>query len=122
MKTLSITLLFISFIASTSYAVEPDVHDAGMLQAITNLRQKQEGEENNPVRVIQQPITTRVVSECTPSEQVRQRLRDLGSEHKRVGVLNIDAGHGDVRIDGNTGQINNSVNVEVVNANDRKCF
>lgn len=122
MKITLLTLLSLFVMSTSSQAVEPDLHDTDMLQAITNLRQKQENEENNPVRVIQQPITTRIISECTPSEQARQRLRDLGTEHKRIGVVNIDAGHGEVRIDGNSGQINNSVNVEVVNANDRKCF
>ncbi|QQR79609.1 MAG: hypothetical protein IPJ69_09650 [Deltaproteobacteria bacterium] len=121
MKTL-LSLISLILLSSTLLAVEPDLHDPQMLQAITNMRQRQEGEEGSTVRVIQQPIVTRVEQGCTLSEQARQRIRDLGSEKHTIGNVNVEAGHGEVTIDGNSGTINNSVNVQVVNNNDRKCF
>lgn len=124
MKKVSTVFTIFMFLTPFSLmAVEPDIHDPALLQAITQMRQKQEGEEGSSVRVIQQPVTMRTEQVCTLSERARQGIRDLGgSERKVSGSITVDAGHGDVKIDGNSGQINNSVNVQVVNPNDRKCF
>ena len=122
MKRLSLLLLTLLLPASV-FAVDPPNQDGSLLQVISNMRNKQEGEENSVVRVVQQPVSIRQEQVCSPSEQARQRMRDLGAIRKEtIGTVNVEAGHGDVKIDGNSGQINNSVNVQVVNPNERKCL
>lgn len=108
-------------LSATAFAVEPPHHDQQILETLTQMRMRQEQEEN-VVRIIQQPV---VISQdaCSPSEQARQRIRDLGGKDgKQFGTVSVEAGHGDVSIDGNSGEINNSVSVQVVAPNDRKCF
>ncbi len=119
----AVLLVMRLLLSATAFAVEPSNQDGSFLHVITNMRNKQESEENSVVRVIQQPVSIRQEQVCSSSEQARQRLKDLGALQKQAaGTVNVEAGHGDVKIDGNSGQINNSVNVQVVNQNDRKCF
>lgn len=93
--------------------------DSGTL---AQMRIKQEGEENSVVRVIQQPVTVNQ-NPCTHAEMARQRIRDLGGkDEQKFGTISVEAGHEEVAIDNNSGRIDNSVNVEVVAPNDRKCF
>ena len=107
-------------LSATALAVEPGNGDPALLNAIHEMRMKQQAEENNSVvRVIQQPMRAQ---NCSPVEQARQRIRDMGAkEGKAVGQVNVEAGHGEVKIDGNSGTVNNAVNVQVVNPNDRTC-
>ena len=110
------------FLSTTAFAVDPPHHDAKMLETLYQMRLKQEGEEN-VVRVIQQPVTVQNDTVCSAAEQARQRIRDLGGgDGKKFGTISLEAGHGSVSIDGNSGEINNSVNVQVIAPNDRKCF
>ena len=92
-------------------------------ETIARMRNKQEGEENSVVRVVQQPVVVHQDFVCSPVEMARQRIRDLGGKDSReIGSINLEAGHGEVDVEDNHGEINNSVNVQVVAPNDRKCF
>ena len=110
------------FVSAAALAVDPNAPPPPMLNTITEMRVKQEQEENNVMRMIQQPI--RITNEgCSLSELSRQRMRDLdASTGEAIGTVTVEAGHQDVTIDNNQGEINNSVNVQVVNPDDRKCF
>lgn len=120
-KTLALLIIQLLLSVSTM-ASEAKSSDPMILERITNMRTRQEAEENNVYRVIQQPITVRQ-DVCTPVEQARQRIRDLnGPDGEKIGTINVEAGHGEVTIDHNSGEINNSVNVQAVAPNDRKCF
>ncbi len=115
-------LLVVRLLLSTSaLAVDPPHQDEEILNTLHQMRLRQE-EEENVVRVIQQPVVTQVRQVCSPVEQARQRLRDLAaSKTRNIGDVTIEAGHGEVTVDGNSGTIDNSVNVQVVNPNDRFC-
>ena len=109
-------------LSATALAVEPGVGDPALLDAIHQLRVKQAEEEGSVIRVIQQPVMLQTQQVCSPAEQVRQRMRDLGAVKERtVGDVTVEAGHGEVTVDGNSGTIDNSVNVQVVNPNERIC-
>ena len=117
-------LLFLSGVSLSSIGLAQEKQDPGLQQALSQMRLKQQDEENSTVvRVIQQPMVVQT-ADCSPSELVRQRLRDLGGSQTRVaGSINVEAGHGEVRVDDNHGSINNSVNVQVnAPGGDRKCF
>src|SRR3989338_10484901 len=110
-------------ISSTVLAVEPNPNDEATLDAIHQMRVRQESEEN-VVRVIQQPVTVVNQTACSPAEMARQRLRDLGAKEKtKIGDITVEAGHGEVAVTDNHGQIDNSVNVQMNTPNeDRKCY
>ena len=115
--------LGLAVFAGLSVGAETSSDNGSILNALTNMRLKQEREENNVVRVIQQPSTVRTEQVCSPVEQARQRMRDLGTSKEQVaGTVKVEAGHGDVKIDNNQGQVNNSVNVQVVNPNEKSCL
>ena len=104
-------------------AVDADTHDPAMLDAIHNMRMKQQDEENSARRVVQQ-ITVEQRSFCTPEQKIQARLGQVGAKTgSSVGNINLNAGHKDVKVDGNKGSIDNSVNVQIVNPNDENnCF
>lgn len=110
-------------ISSAALAVEPNPHEDELLEAIHQTRMRQE-EEENAVRVIQQPVTVVNDVACSPVEQARQRIRDLGAKDgTKIGNVTVEAGHGEVTVNDNHGEINNSVNVQVNTPNEnRKCF
>lgn len=119
----STVILLRLLVAASALAVEPPHQDPELLQALHDTRLKQEDEEGKVVRVIQQPVAVSNDVACSPAEMARQRLRDLGlKEGKNFGAVNVAAGHTEVKVDNNSGQVNNSVNVQVVAPNDRKCF
>lgn len=121
-KKTALFLVIRLLLSASAFAVELDPHDAEMLNAIHEMRTKQENEENT-VRVIQQPITVTTQQGCSPSELARQRIRDLGAkEGTKVGNVTVEAGHGEVTVKDNHGQIDNSVNVQMVNPDERRCL
>lgn len=97
--------------------------EEGVLDRIIQLRLKQEQEEN-VVRVIQ-PMGIPQQDVCSPSQQTRSRLAFAGKGSKNIGSagnVTIQAGHDDVKIDNNSGTINNGVNVQIVNPNEKRCL
>ena len=120
-KKTAVMLMMRLFLSATALASDIAPPSEADLQTIVQMRMKQESEENNVVRMIQQPLAISGQG-CSTSEQSRQRLRDVGRKEGFAGSVSVNAGHGDVKIDGNSGQINNSVNVQINAPNDRKCF
>ncbi|MBI2066690.1 MAG: hypothetical protein HYW02_06425 [Deltaproteobacteria bacterium] len=109
-------------LAATAIALDPNPKDPVLLNNLHEARVKQEDHEN-VVRVIQQPIQMMQGNLCQPIEMARQRIRDLGSSKKwGDGTINVEAGHGEINVESNAGTINNSVNVQMVTQNDRRCF
>lgn len=110
-------------LSASALAAEPNPHEAELLEAIHQTRMRQE-EEENAVRVIQQPVTVVNDVACSPVEQARQRIRDLGAKDgTKIGDVTVEAGHGEVTVNDNHGDINNSVNVQINTPNEnRKCF
>ncbi|MBI1908571.1 MAG: hypothetical protein HYS22_00140 [Deltaproteobacteria bacterium] len=106
----------------TALAVPPPEKAPSQLDALMAMRQKQEQEEK-PLRIIQ-PVPLQMENVCSPIQQARQRLRDLpdNDQNKKVGSVDVTAGHGDVAIDSNDGVVNNSVNVQIVNPNEKNCL
>ncbi len=121
LKKVSALILIRLLLSATAMAVDPPHHDDQTLQTLHEMRMRQEGEENSVVRMIQQPVAIQT-NICSPVEQARQRIRELKSQQKIAGDVVVEAGHGEVAVDGNNGTVNNSVNVQVVDTNDRKCF
>lgn len=123
MKKKTAAGIIVSLLLSASaMAVDPNAPPPPMLHTITELRMKQEQEENSVIRVIQQPVMLQTEQVCSPVEQARQRIREVGrSEEKFAGTVTVEAGHGEVAIDNNSGTVNNDVNVQVVNPNERLC-
>lgn len=113
-------LLLLFFLVSGSLLAA----DAGVntLERLIQVRMKQEQEEN-VVRVIQ-PVALQMSDVCSPVQQARQRLENAGKkgEGEQIGDVKIEAGHKEVKIEGNSGTVNNSVNVEIVNPNDKRCL
>ena len=110
-------------ISSTALAVEPNPQNPELMNAISQMREKQEAEEGNVQRIIQQPVMLQTMQVCSPAEQARQRIKDVGTEEeKQIGTVTVEAGHGEVNVTDNHGEINNSVNVQVVNQNERSCL
>lgn len=116
-------ILIILLFSATLMAADPPGKGPSRLEQLTQMRLKQEDEES-VVRIITQPVQIQQANFCLPVEQARQRIRDLGkSERTFSGDVTVDAGHEEVSIDGNSGDIDNSVNVQIVNpGDDRQCF
>lgn len=125
-KLMAVSLVIRLLLSATALAAEPNPQTPELKEALTQMRQRQQAEEGGTVvRMIQQPVTVQTDQACSLSERVRQRIRDLGgSETKVSGSVNVEAGHGEVKVDDNHGSINNSVNVQIntPGGNDRKCF
>lgn len=121
-KKMVVLLIARLLLSATALAMEPNPHEEELLNAIHEMRVKQEGEEGSVQRVIQQPVMLQTQMVCSPVEQARQRMRDLAAvKEKTVGDVTVNAGHGEVTIDGNSGTIENNVNVQVMNPNERIC-
>lgn len=124
-KLKAATLVMRLLVSATALAVEPNPRTPAPREALTQMRQRQQAEESGTVvRMIQQPVVVRTDQICSPSEQARQRIRDLGGSQTKVsGSVSVEAGHGEIKVDDNHGSINNSVNVQInAPGNDRKCF
>lgn len=121
MKSPLLLIIFLGIAMATQLAAEEEEPD--LTQTINEMRLRAEDEEG-AVRVITQPLTVQEVSHCTPVEQVRQRIRDLrGTKDPLIGDVTVEAGHGDITIEDNSGTIDSSVNVQLINpGNERKCF
>ncbi|MBI2980701.1 MAG: hypothetical protein HYY44_00030 [Deltaproteobacteria bacterium] len=118
----AILVLMRLLLSAAALAVEPNPHDPELLNAVSNMRQKQENEEGSVVRVIQQPVVLQTQQVCNPVEQARQRIRELGDGQNKVsGSVTVEAGHGEVNVESNEGTINSAINVQVVNPNERLC-
>ena len=115
MKTPLFLLLFTGVIA-----LRAEASPAGTAETIRRMRLRQEDEEK-VVRVISQPVTLVRQEPCTPGEKARQRVRELGGPDGFTGTVNVEAGHGEVSIEGNSGTINNSVNIQVDSPDAPKC-
>lgn len=110
-------------VSAAALAAEPNPHDPALADAVSQMRQRQEQEEGSVIRVIQQPVMLQTSQVCSPVEQARQRIKDVGGkEGKAIGTVSVEAGHGEVAIDGNSGTVDNSVSVQVVNPNERSCL
>jgi hypothetical protein len=110
-------------LSATAMAVDPNAPPPPRLSQITELRARQESEENSVQRIIAPPMVLQVQQVCTPAEQARQRIKQVGSkEEKQAGSVNVEAGHGEVKVESNEGTIENNVTVQVVNNNDRQCL
>ena len=98
------------FRASTYAADEQDT----TLQNLRSMRMKQEQQEI----VVREQKFVRVEKEthCTPVQQTRQRLKNIGNGEKPGSVTNLSvhAGHGEMNIDNNQGTINSDVNVQII--------
>ena len=106
-----------------SFAAWAQEEEPDLTTTINEMRLRAEDEEG-AVRVIMQPLTVQAVSYCTPAEQARQRVRDLrGTKEPLIGDVTVEAGHGDITIEDNSGTIDTSVNVQLLNpGHERKCF
>ena len=114
-------LILLTLFPVAAQAVPPAGEGTSFLEVITNLRMKQQQEET-AVRVVQ-PVVLQQEDTCSPVQQIRQRIRDVGGkENRTTGNVNITAGHSDVTIDSNSGTVDNSVNVQIVNPNERRCL
>ncbi|MBI1908555.1 MAG: hypothetical protein HYS22_00060 [Deltaproteobacteria bacterium] len=110
-------------LVSTAMAAQQTEQGPSLAAVINDMRMKQQAEERNSVVRVIQPMMTPQRDVCSPIQQARQRLRDLATKDKKsVGNLNVEAGHGEVKVDGNSGTVNNSVNVQVVNPNEKNCL
>ena len=110
-------LIFISVAyACTAFAQElPEGSDSFMLENLRRMRIKQQDQEY----VIRAQIfkTVKQEQECTPVQQMRQRLRELKGKHNDdIDDENIviNAGHEQLNVTDNHGTINSDVNVEVI--------
>ncbi|MDO8462384.1 MAG: hypothetical protein Q7S98_05965 [Deltaproteobacteria bacterium] len=115
-------LIFSVLYALPVFAVEPPGQEPIVLDAIHNMRMRQESEEN-VFRVIQTPMPMSQGPTCTPVDRVRDRIKDLpGNTNQFSGTVNVQAGHENVTVESNEGSINNSVNVQIVNPDDTNCL
>lgn len=122
-KRTMVILVMRLLLSAAAMAVDPNAPPPPKLSQITEMRARQESEENSVQRIIAPPMVLQTQQICTPAEQARQRLRDMGaSEEKTPGSVTVEAGHGEVTIESNEGDINNSVNIQVVNENERNCL
>ncbi len=123
---MAVSLLMRLLVSATALAVEPNPQTPELREGLTQMRQRQQAEEGGTVvRMIQQPLVVQTDQACSPAERARQRIRDLGGSQTKVsGSVNVEAGHGEVKVDDNHGSINNSVNVQInaPGGNERKCF
>lgn len=121
MKHLFVIGLF-SLVSFPAFAVEPPGQEPIILDAIHNMRMKQEQEEN-VYRVIQTPMPMNQSSTCNPVDRARDRLNGLSATDGAVsGSVNIQAGHENVTVESNEGTVNNSVNVQIVSPNEENCL
>ncbi|PIR18260.1 MAG: hypothetical protein COV46_00815 [Deltaproteobacteria bacterium CG11_big_fil_rev_8_21_14_0_20_49_13] len=116
MKAFSIALLLSLFVpAAGLFAGEEEVM---IVERLHNMRLKQQDEEH-AIRInkfIQMNNTT----QCTPVQQVRQRMNDIRSQKNAGEGMNaenvtINAGHENLNVTDNHGTINSDVNVQVIN-------
>jgi hypothetical protein len=119
----SVILLLIVMVSSiAAEAANPPGKGPSLLEAVNHMRLRQEGEENNSIRVIQ-PASMQLEEACSPVQQSRQRIRDLvKAEGPSGGSVSVEAGHGEINVDNNSGTVNSSVNVQIVNPNERNCL
>jgi predicted membrane protein len=116
-----VNTLFYSFftILMSGYLVVASAEDA-TLKNLRSMRMKQEQQEI----VVREQKFVRVENEthCTPVQQTRQRLKDIGNGERPASVTNlsIHAGHEEMNIDNNQGTINSDVNVQVIKEGDHK--
>lgn len=92
-----------------------------MLQNLHRMRIKQQDEE----MVIRAQIFKNVEQEshCTPVQQLRQRIRDIGTGKSTAEDITINAGHDELNVEDNHGTINSDVNVNIIKqGRDRDCL
>lgn len=109
-------LMLLSFFSTFAgpFASEEDVM---MVERIHNLRLKQQ-EEEGAIR-IQKFVQTNKQRQCSVEQQVRQRLREIGTEGggsdgMSAENITINAGHGELDIAGNHGTISSDVNIQII--------
>lgn len=122
MKKIVALLIIRLLLSASTLAVQPPGKEPIVLEALQNIRSKQESEEN-VYRVIQQPLPMQGGTLCSPDEMARQRLREVGNAAEQGdGVVNVEAGHGEINVESNEGNIDSNVNIQILNQNERKCF
>jgi len=118
-----IMILMISFITGGNiYASsDTDAKKQSRKAAISDLRKRQENDERSTrVRVNSFPASS-PESECTAADRARARLeKSMGEGVEIQGDLKIDSKN-EVEVGENKGSINNSVNVNIINNNNRRC-
>lgn len=120
MKRIAFIFIFVFFITGFASAKE----DTNMLENIHRMRIKQQDEETIVLRA-QVFRASPEEPHCSPVQQVRQRIGDvgLGSGNTNNGNITINAGHGELNTQDNHGTVNSDVNVNVIReGNDRGCL
>lgn len=117
MKRLVFIAVFLFFLLGIASAQ----NDSIMLENLHRMRIKQQDEE----MVIRAQIfkSAGPESNCTPVQQVRQRIRDIGTGKTTDKSITINAGHEELNVEDNHGTINSDVNVNVIKqGSDRDCL
>ncbi len=112
-------LLLLLVIFAISTVVKADESDESnlLLNNLRKMRNKQQGEEQ-VIRTRQFINYTETKYQCTPAQQVRQRIRNIeggSDEDETQQNVTINAGHENLDITDNHGTINSDVNIQVVN-------
>ncbi len=109
-------------LSATAFAVDPHAPPPPKLEQMTEMRAKQEQEENSVTRVIQQPMMLQTQQVCTPVEQTRQRIRDL-ADNKETKSVNVEGSFGDNTIESSSGAtVNQIVELAMPGNNERNCL
>ena len=118
-----IMILMISLITGGNiYASsDTDAKKQSRKAAISDLRKRQENDERSTrVRVNSFPASS-PESECTAADRARARLeKSMGEGVEIQGDLKIDSKN-EAEVGENKGSINNAVNVNIINNNNRRC-
>ncbi len=117
-------LVFIIIIVFSlaGYASADD--ESVILDNLHRMRIKQQDEETIVLRA-QVFRSSPEEPHCSPVQQVRQRIGDvgMGSGNQNNGNVTVNAGHGEVNANSNNGTINSDVNVNIVReGRDRGCL
>lgn len=91
--------------------------DGVLLDSIRRMRIKQQDEEHSVQARGFVNIQQQQQSVCTPVQQARQRIRDIEAKENNSTNQNvtINAGHEQLNITDNHGEINSNVDIQVIN-------
>lgn len=113
--------VFILVFACALHAQAMSGEDRAVLDSLRKMLVKQQGEEQD-VRIRQIVSQQNIAAQCTPVQQLRQRLKDveLASGDTKTENVNITAGHGSLNVTDNHGTINSDINVQIIKQGDTK--
>lgn len=108
---LQISVLFSLLISSIGFS-EPS--DDEMLSNLRKMRSKQQDEEL--VVRVQTFRAPNQKKECTPVQQIRARMNKVNESDgaSKNEDVTINAGHGTLNVTSNQGEINSSINVQII--------